>query len=106
MTTAIKTMRIELCYECVTVDANGIDSLPDVHDWTGFLPEWDGWVFGPDYTGMCDSGIEGGCGACDDCFDAHERHADGHFVRPGTPCGGCGTTLGGGRWAYIALAKL
>lgn len=77
--------RILLCVDCVQVDANGTDDLPIDAEWSGFLPEWQnsGWLWGADP-------------------DASE---DGHVVRPGSPCDGCGTTLGGMRYDYIAVKR-
>lgn len=76
---------IELCVDCVSADANGSDDAGP--GWTGFLPAWDGYVFGPCVTGEDNQLIEP------------------HYVRPGRACDGCGSTLGGDRWDYVAITK-
>lgn len=81
-------MEIRLCIDCVFADANGAgtaehDGGPSA-DWTGFLPEWDGWGFvGKVYRVGDDIEI-----------------AEPHFGR--SPCDGCGSGLGGDRWDYDA----
>lgn len=80
----------DLCIDCVTADANGADAEGISPDWTGFLPEWDGWLFGAV-----------ACGGTDD----DDLYCEGHFVRPGTACHGCGSTLGGDRYCYSAVER-
>lgn len=86
-------LSITLCYDCINADANGVDNEVDP-DWPGFLPEWDDWLFGP----RLNPDIK-------DENEAYDYHATGHYVRPGTPCDGCGTTLGGQRWDYTATKR-
>lgn len=88
---------IELCADCVYVDANGPG---EVFGWPGFLDWWDGWLFGP---AILDYACDDGCGACEVCSEAYEKQGEGHFVRPGTACDGCGSGLGGQRWDYVAV---
>jgi hypothetical protein len=90
---------IELCADCVYVDANG-ETFDSLISWPGFREEWAGWVFGP---AVLDYACESTCGACDLCAKAYEQHGEGHFVRPGSACDGCGSTLGGQRWDYVAV---
>lgn len=71
---------VELCVDCVAVNANGTDDLGDDTDWEGFLPTWDGWIFG-----------------------AADPDDEPHYARPGRPCGGCGSGLGGDRFDYVAV---
>ena len=77
------THDIALCTDCVFADANGPD--PEMHaDWSGFLPEWDGWGF----------------------LAKFERYGhdilwpEPHFGK--APCDGCGSGLAGDRWDYAA----
>lgn len=72
---------VDLCIDCVQADANGSDAETDP-DWSGFLPSWEGWIFGA--TLVDDQPVQ-------------------HYVRPGTECEGCGTTLGGDRFEYEAV---
>lgn len=88
--------RIELCVDCVQADANGADAETSP-DWTGFLPYWQGWEFAALSSILCADE----CHDCEVCREADD-HAEGHFVRPGFPCEGCGSTLGGDRWDYYA----
>jgi hypothetical protein len=74
---------IGLCDDCVAADANGSEDAGD--GWTGFLHEWQGYVFGPVLT------------------DDNNEPAEAHYVRPGVACDGCGSTLGGNRWDYVAV---
>lgn len=74
---------IKLCTDCVFADANGPD--PEMHaDWTGFLPEWDGWGF----------------------IAQTERYGDYNEIREPhfgkAPCDGCGSHFAGDRWDYTA----
>lgn len=71
---------VDLCVDCVAADANGSDDASP--EWLGFLPRWDGWIFGPT-----------------------EQEAEPHFVRPGTACDGCGSGLGGDRFDYYAVPR-
>ena len=74
---------VDLCVDCVFADANGPEALHISEDWTGFLPEWDGWVFGPVVS------------------DEENEPVEPHFSW--SPCGGCGSGLGGDRFRYIAV---
>lgn len=78
-------IEVALCVDCVYVDANGYDSEAVADHWTGFLDEWDGYLFG--------SRVD---------LDTGEP-CEGHFSS--SPCDGCGTTLGGERFDYLALLK-
>lgn len=91
--TPASDIRIRLCTDCTYVDANGFDDDVDP-EWTGFLKEWDGWLFGP----YLEADIK-------DEEEAYEYQAAGHYVRPGSPCDGCGSTLGGQRWDYLAAPR-
>lgn len=76
---------VELCDDCVYLDANGWDegNAEWPEGYTGFLPEWDGFVFGPM---LLDEELG--------------------FVEPSfswSPCDGCGTMLGGMRHQYVAV---
>lgn len=79
---------VDLCGDCVFVDANGTDDLPPDWSWAGFLPEWSGWMFGA---------IR--CGG----EDVDDLWCEGHFVAPGRSCDGCGDPLGGVRFCYTAF---
>lgn len=72
---------IDLCIDCVQADANGSDAETDP-DWAGFLPSWEGWIFG--------------------AMEVDGWPVQG-YVRPGTECQGCGSTLGGDRFEYEAV---
>jgi hypothetical protein len=76
---------VDLCVDCVFADANGQGAEGISEDWTGFLPEWDGWLFGPVVT------------------DEDNEPAEAHFSW--STCDGCGSMLGGDRWDYIAVPK-
>lgn len=80
---------VDLCADCVIADANGTDELGGT-PWRGFLPEWDGWLFG-----------HIACGGTDD----DDLYCEGHFAPPGRACDGCGTTLGGDRYCYVAVKR-
>ncbi len=84
-------LHISLCHDCIYVDANGMDEGVDP-EWPGFREEWAGWLFGP----RLDPNIV-------DEEEAFDYHSTGHYVRPGSTCDGCGTTLGGQRWDYLAV---
>lgn len=73
---------VSLCVDCVTADANGPE---EISDWAGFLPEWDGFVFGPVLT------------------DEDNEPSEPYFSW--RPCEGCGSRLGGDRFDYIAVHK-
>lgn len=81
----METLNVRLCQDCVYVAANGNDDQSSMPDWEGFLEHWEGWLFGPD----------------PDADDPEQ----GHTVRPGTVCEGCGTGLGGLRWDYLAVPQ-
>lgn len=81
---------VDLCVDCVAVDANGTDDLGDDSTWPGFLEEWDGWLFG---------GVRCGGEEEDDLW------CDGHWAPPGRACDGCGSGLGGTRFCYIAFPR-
>ena len=72
---------VNLCVDCVAADANGTEAAGD--EWPGFLPEWEGWLFGPVVT------------------DEENEPVEPHFSW--YPCGGCGSGLGGDRYRYIAV---
>lgn len=72
---------VDLCAECVFVNANGANDLHELSSWTGFLPEWQLTMFA---DRPCADG---------DC--------EGHFSW--SPCGGCGSGLGGMRFCYYAV---
>jgi len=81
-------LEVCFCVDCVYLDANGWEDGAEFNgDYEGLLPEWSGWVFGPVLT------------------DEFSDPVEPHYVRPGTPCDGCGSTLGGDRWDYIAVPK-
>jgi hypothetical protein len=72
---------IDLCIDCVQADANGYDE-ETMADWPGFVPSWEGWIFGAvTVDGLPVSG----------------------YVRPGTDCDGCGRGDGGDRYEYTAV---
>jgi hypothetical protein len=75
---------VSLCVDCVTADANGTDDLVE-SQWTGFLDDWQDWVFGPILT------------------DEQNEPNEPHFSW--SPCDGCGSHLGGDRFDYVAVHK-
>jgi hypothetical protein len=77
---------VSLCVDCVVAGANGPDDVDP--DWSGFAGRWEGWLFGPVLT------------------DAYGYLVEPHYVRPGTSCDGCETTLGGDRFDYVAVPKV
>lgn len=74
---------VSLCVDCITADANGPDNASP--EWGGFLPAWDGYLFGPILS------------------DEHNEPSEPHFSWK--PCDGCGSSLGGDRFDYIAVHK-
>ena len=79
------SVEVRFCVDCVFADANGADDEGISEDWTGFLPEWDGWVFGRL------------------ALTEELEPAEPHFVNWGSRCDGCGSPLGGDRYDYIAV---
>lgn len=90
---------VELCADCVHADANG-EAGEGLELWAGFHDRWQGWRFGP---AILDYACDAVCGGCDVCRESYENHSEGHFVRPGSACDGCGSGLGGQRWDYVAV---
>lgn len=86
---AVRRVSIDICATCVAADANGTDDLGD-DQWLGFFPFWteERWLWS-----------DVNCGG----DDVDDLRCEGHFVRPGTPCDGCGDTLGGERYCYVAV---
>lgn len=80
---------IDLCALCVAVDANGTDDLGD-QPWPGFT---DFWVPGRYLWSEVNCGGE----------DVDDLRCEGHFVRPGFVCDGCGDASGGDRYCYVAV---
>lgn len=80
---------VDFCVDCLFVESNGTAALEDA-GWTGFLPEWDGWMF---------RAIA--CGG----DDVDDLYCEGHYVAPGRPCDGCGSSLGGWRFCYAAFRR-
>lgn len=83
-------IEIELCVDCVYALANGADSEGIDPDWNGISSEWEGWIL---------SDVP--CGG----FDPDDLYCEGHFVRPGIRCDGCGTGLGGDRFCGVAVKR-
>lgn len=79
---------VDLCADCFYAAGSGAEDMDEV--WTGFLPEWNGWDF-----------VVAACGGefTDDLY------CEGHFVKPSTPCDGCGSTLGGDRYCHMAVKR-
>lgn len=77
-------IKIRLCVDCVWVDANGADPDETSDEWHGFDARWNGWGFAAETI----------------------RHGDTCEIREPhfswNPCDGCGSTLGGDRYDYIA----
>ena len=75
---------IRLCVDCVWVDANGFDAEEIGYEWPGFDDRWHGWGFSPQT----------------------ERNGDDNEIKEPhfswSPCDGCGSSLGGDRYDYIA----
>ena len=91
-------VKIRICADCLTADANGADDEGVSADWPGF-DEWlDDYLLGPDYD-QC----RYECGACSTCNDLHDRWADGYFSW--SPCEACGSGLGGQRWDFVVVKK-
>jgi hypothetical protein len=80
-------IEVELCSDCVWVDANGYDAEAIDYDWPGFDDRWEQYVFGPVLTGE------------------RGEPKEPHYVRPGRACDGCGSTLGGDRFDYVAVPR-
>lgn len=80
-----ESVEVALCVDCVFADAYGEDAEGVSEDYTGFLPEWDGWLFGPVVT------------------DESNEPTEPYFSW--SPCDGCGSHLGGDRSRYIAVQK-
>lgn len=79
---------IDLCPTCQWVDAHGPDEADT--DWPGFT---DFWVPGKYLWSEVNCGFE----------HVDDLRCDGHYVRPGFACDGCGDTLGGDRYCYVAV---
>lgn len=77
-----KNMSVSLCGDCITLDANGWDEamigrpLPDPEPMSLLR----GWLISPDES---------------------DHDCEGHFSW--SPCEGCGCTLGGDRYCYVAI---
>jgi len=80
----MNTHELELCGDCIYMDANGWD----VEITDGPLPEnvpmslLEGWIISPNDT---------------------DHMCEGHFSW--SPCQGCGDPLGGSRYCYIGTPK-
>ena len=83
------TYRLAICADCINADANGIDDsaehTPD-REPLGLLSP--GTLLGADVPEHTDD-------------SAHDQWSDGYFSW--SPCGACGSTLGGTRWDMIAV---
>lgn len=77
---------IDICVDCVQVNANGIDALGDNTEWVGFLPEWSEPNIDIAPLARCSGDHDG------------EPLCEGHFSW--SPCQGCGSGLGGDRYCY------
>jgi len=83
------TFPLDLCVDCTYANANGADeSTPD--EWEGFLPHVSALLMSI-----------AACGG----EDVDDLYCEGHTVRPGQACDGCGTTLGGYRFCHVGVSR-
>lgn len=77
-------LEVRLCDHCVYLDANGWDDGAEWEEtYTGFLPTWAGWLFGPVV------------------LDEELEPTAPYFSW--APCDGCGDSRGGQRHDYVAV---
>lgn len=78
---------LNVCVDCAYVEANGYETEAVEPNYSGWLPEWDGFAF---------SVVA--CGG----EDVDDLYCEGHFSW--SPCDGCGSLLGGDRFHYTAVS--